>query len=346
MLGSTKARLLATPEVLFNDFVVRCGSDEGARATFQVLISDLVASKHEGVREVAGPGGSDWGIDTYVGEFSDTVTVWQSKFFKRWDEKTKGNPEPPQRGQVRESFNEIVSKAKEHDFTLDSWTLCIPCQLPPIEQKWFDGWKSAKQREHKIDMDILNGPALRRWLLKPDAERVAELYFGSDVLGAAELVAAPPSGIAALSEALFVKQLRAAGHVQTDAARGLYFAAEALFRNMQDRGDTLRLAALEEAHLELHAVWEQHFNDAHPTADAEGRMPGLVRDVLASAAATSDPPPLNLRPAHRKGMVHRLVEASRAGWVSHWQELAADYAPIETALAELFPAAPATEGPS
>lgn len=77
----------------------------GARTRFQRLITDLLGVATPGVSDVAGPGGSDWGIDTYVGELDGIVVVWQSKFFLDWGE--------DQHGQIRQSLNEIVKKSVE-----------------------------------------------------------------------------------------------------------------------------------------------------------------------------------------------------------------------------------------
>jgi hypothetical protein len=54
-----------------------------------------------------------------------------------------------------------------------------------------------------------------------------------------------------VSTALFVRQLEEAGHTETDAARGMFFAAEALARDLAARGNQAGVAALEELHLEF-----------------------------------------------------------------------------------------------
>ena len=66
-------RALATlPDVraLFSHFRLQAGSDAAARVEFQSLVTDLVDVRHPDANEVAGPGGTDWGIDTYVGSLA------------------------------------------------------------------------------------------------------------------------------------------------------------------------------------------------------------------------------------------------------------------------------------
>lgn len=324
MHASALQRLSATPVALFADFSVRAGGHEAARAKFQLLVADLVGTKYGSVREVSGPGGYDWGIDAYVGDFNGTITVWQAKFFPSWDVKRSGGPEPSQRKQVRASFNELMAKAKEKGFRVDQWTLCVACDLPPEEQSWFDNWKATNQRKHKVRIDIETASGMRRWLRKPDSDEIADRYFRDATITGLEPIR-ELSDPAMLSQALFVRQLEEAGHTETDSARALFFAAEALVRSLRERGESGQLEGLRELQYELHALWEQHFNAAQPDADEVGRLEGLIERVLALAAGTPDPQELQLRPAHRRGLVHRLVDEARAGWVLHWRDIAASH---------------------
>jgi hypothetical protein len=280
-----------------------------------MLVTDLVAVRHATANEVAGPGGGDWGIDTYVGRLDDSVVVWQSKFFLDW----KGED---QRGQVRGSFNDLMGKAADEGFHVDAWTLCVPCILPPTEQKWFDTWKAKSVRTHKVKIDLWNGVRLRRYLMQDDAEQVRRTYFtsASEQRGAEPVALA--SDLGAMDNALFVRQLQEAGHLETDAARGMFFAVEALARDLAARGNYAGVAALAELHLEVQGLWEERFNAGLPRSDERGRIAGLVNQVLQDAAQCPDPEGLKLRPAHRRGVAHRLVENARAGWVRHWREIA------------------------
>lgn len=305
--------------VLFGRFLFEAGTEAGARVMFQSLITDLVAVRHPNASEVAGPGGGDWGIDTYVGRLDDSVVVWQSKFFTSWNGED-------QRKQVRNSLDQLMDKAKSESFDVAAWTLCVPCVLAPSEQKWFDGWSARQKRTHPgVKIVLWNGVALRRQLMQPDAADVYRSYFTGD---GAQPPAEPvrrAGDVSGLSDALFVRQLEEAGHIETDAARGLFFAAEALARDLASAGNDTGIAALEELHLEVQSLWEDQFNARVSGADADGTMGDFVAEVLRRAAQCADPVGLRLRPAHRKGIAHRLVEDVRAGWVRHWRDIAADH---------------------
>ena len=303
-------------DVLFSHFQVQAGSLAAARVRFQSLVTELIGVRHPNADEVAGPGGTDWGIDTYVGKLSDDVFVWQSKFFPAW------NSKDPQQ-QVRESFKQLLSKAAENGLTVRSWTLCVPCILDPAQQLWFDRWAERMKRETGVEINMWNGVHLRRLLLQPDARHVLQEYFPS---GLSEL---PTEGLATATdlslynEALFVKQLEVAGYIQNDSARGSFFAAEVVARDVVGRADPEAIMGLAELDADVHAAWEVRFNHHSPSADSAGRMTDLISEVLADVAALPNPHGLNVRPAHRRGFMHRVVDDRRAGWVTHWRDVAA-----------------------
>lgn len=308
---------LPSSAILFNQLLVIAGTEQGARQLFQMFVFDLISELYPAVNTIAGPGGFDWGIDTYFGQLDDSVTVWQAKFFWPWEGET-------QRKQVRDSFKMLIEKSKEHDFKVDAWTLCVPCVLEPLEQKWFDGWVS-RNKKHGVRMQLWNGDTLRYLLGKVDTIHLFRKYFLSDVDAPSVELVTTTDNISSLDDALFVHQLEEAGHLENDAAKGLFFAAEALVRDVSARGNPLAVAALQELHLEIQSRWESRFNALAPTADSVGRMAGLIDQTLIDAVATPDPAGINLRPAHRKGAAHRLVEDKRAGWVLHWRAIAASH---------------------
>lgn len=203
--------------------------------------------------------------------------------------------------------------------------MCVPCVLPPEEQKWFDNWIPRQNRDYGVKVQLWNGVELRRQLMQPDTDSVYRAYFADDGARYAAESVRVIGDVSDLGDALFVRQLEEAGQVETDAARGLFFAAEALVRDLAAAGNRAGVAALEELHLEVQSLWETQFNMRAPAADVQGRMVGFVEDVLREAAQCSDPEGLRLRPAHRRGVVHRLVEDMRAGWVRHWRDIAATH---------------------
>lgn len=313
-------------KAMFVRFLSDSGDEAAARTRFQRLVTDLVMVKLPGASEVAYPGGGDWGIDTYVGSLDSDIVVWQSKFFTAWG--------TTQQGEIRESFKQVITKAKDQGFTVTAWTLCVPSILPPDQQKWFDGWRERQFRGTGVRIDLWTGVHIRSALQQADSRDLRELYFPNQTPIGNDVAVAALTNPEALSDALFVVQLEAAGHTETGAAKGFFFAAEAMARDVAGRGVSAEVSALTEAELEAHGTWEQAYNAKTGSASAAGRMVGLVDDVNNGVALLAGTPELRLRPAHRRGLVHRLVEATRAGWVTHWRDVAAAHlgTPAGTAL--------------
>jgi len=105
-----------------------------------------------------------------VGRLDSAISVWQSKFFMDWTGET-------QRKQVRESFKQIVAKAKAHGVSLDVWILALPINLSPTERKWFDTWSSKQANTHGMTIELWGGTQLRHKLMRPDAEHLYTAYF-------------------------------------------------------------------------------------------------------------------------------------------------------------------------
>ena len=314
---TTVIRELPDHKAMFVRFLSDSGDDAAARTRFQRLITDLVMVRMPDASEVAYPGGGDWGIDTYVGSLDGDLTVWQSKFFTTWGK--------TQRQQIRESFKQVMTKASEQGFTVAAWTLCAPSIFPPDEQKWFDGWKQRESRRTGVRIDSWNGAQIRFALQQPDARYLRDLYFPESIPVGNDVPVAPLVNPSVLSDSLFVTQLETAGYSENDAAKSFFFAAEAMARDVAAHGVPAQVNALFEAELEVHGIWEHSYNTKSRSASKDGRIVGIVEDVNSGAANMANTAELRLRPAHRRGLVHRLVETARAGWVTNWRDIAAEY---------------------
>jgi hypothetical protein len=319
--------ILAEPALLFQRFAQDAGSQGAARANFQLLATNLIKVKHPDATTVEGAGGRDWGIDAFAGQLAGgDIRIWQSKFFLEWNSKSSQD-------QVRDSFKSAVENAKAKKYTIKRWTLVVPCVLPPDQMKWFDGFAKRNEKRTGIAIDMWNGEELRHQLILADAIDVRREYFPHTVdpttAGTNDERAEPvqfPEDVTQFEGALFLHQLRAAGRTETDAACAIFYATEALVRDYEARGQATALASMDELHLEVQGIWEKHFNNESPLAPPDGRMPHLVDLVVDEAAACADPPGIFLRPVHKKGTAHRLVENTRAGWVTNWRDVAAKHA--------------------
>ncbi len=298
------------------------GGKEGAREKFEALITQLVGLQHKGVMRVeANPG--DWGIDAFVGEIDGVVSVWQAKFFI-------GGVGKSQKEQIGESFDQVVAKVKEEGFTVDAWTLCIPVDLDAPTHQWWAKWKRAQEKKHKLRIELWDKSRLGRFILTPDAASLRAAYFPG-VPGPAPFVpeVLPFPDDVEYEEMLFIKQLRAANVAEVESAKQQFFNAEALGREVADKRLPDQMRALDGEQADLHSMWEDRFNERTSANPEDELLPGLHASVMAAiearqAAAPIEPLPMHL--IHRKGVMHQVVDAGRAGWVRSFRQIAHDHA--------------------
>ncbi len=302
----------------------------GARQDFEEMIGQLVKAVRPGVAGMIAANPGDWGIDVFVGDLGGMVTVWQSKYFM---------PEvggKSHQAQIRESFDSVVKNASEQGFTLTQWILCVPSSMDGPMAKWWANWKRRKERETGIMIELWDDNELRAQLLSPDAASVRRHYYEP----AARPMPRDPVSVVELAEedaekldtALFVRQLREAGHVEVTASKRQFFNADLMAREVFDKGVPAEVAALSSADAVVHGIWEDHFNEACQ-GEQDARLPGLHKAVMGEIRAqhTTVGAGLPGGPVHTGGLMHRVVDNRRAGWVRHWRRIAGEHVGPETA---------------
>lgn len=316
----------------FRIHAIDAGSEDGGRVVFHRMLSGLVGIEHPTATDLrANPG--DWGIDVMVGSLVKTILIWQSKYFHE-------DIGDSQKKQIRESFASAMRHADLNGYSVDAWTLCVACELSPAERKWWDGkvreW--TKQYPH-VQFDLWDAPRLRRKLASPDAQDVWAEFYGpdKDILEARKATvdstaAGPP--MISLEEtpdydgALFTRQMAVAGIAEMDGQRMAFFNADLLVRDVIARSMPSEMAAVAEIDATLLSTWE----DAHadpatgPTPESYSESARrLFAGVMSQTKKVVAPPELPLRDVHKRGLMHRIVEDSRAGWVHDWRDIAAEH---------------------
>ena len=312
----------------FRVHAIAAGSDDGGRVLFQRMLCGLVAVEYKTATEVR-PDPGDWGIDVIVGSLTESVLIWQSKYFY---EKIGDS----QKRQIRESFASAMKHAKNNGYRVDAWTLCVACELSAPEKKWWDTKVREWSKEFPdVQVDLWDAPRLRRKLMSPDASAVWAEFYGpgraeasrpestTDEFGPPAL--APRADVPQYEEALFVKQMEVAGITELDAQRYAFFNADLLVRDVAARAVPAQVAAVDEVDATLHSAWELAVADPETTPNAqeyEGSAKKLFTSVMRAASSSQAPRELPLRPIHTSGMMHRIVDHARAGWVHDWRAVA------------------------
>ncbi|MEM9548477.1 MAG: hypothetical protein AAGA77_21005, partial [Bacteroidota bacterium] len=91
---------------------------------FAELCSMIISSYYPNAKSIDGRGG-DKGVDTFIGEFEGHVQIFQHKYYLN---KLTSS-------QKRHIAASLLSACMYHNPY--KWILCIPKNLLPSEQKWF-----------------------------------------------------------------------------------------------------------------------------------------------------------------------------------------------------------------
>jgi hypothetical protein len=153
--------------VKFTDLQLIYGQ-AGAREKFEELAAHLIRSERPDVERLRIVHG-DSGIDAHEGALSDTagVDVYQIKFFLEIRDS--------QKAQIRESFNQAF---RNGEFSMKSWTLCLPIEMSLDEKKWFEMWKARQESKTGIKIRAIWGASrLEELLLQEKNRHLKESYF-------------------------------------------------------------------------------------------------------------------------------------------------------------------------
>ncbi|RSO10042.1 serine/threonine protein kinase [Streptomyces sp. WAC 06783] len=286
------------------------------------MVAQLANATTPNVRMIAAHPG-DWGIDAFAGDLGGAITVWQSKYFMPMVTTSHSQ-------QIRESLANGLKAAAANDHTIAIWILCIPSSMDGPAAKWWDGWKKRQEKEHGILIELWDETALVKKLLSREGDEVRRAYYepfsppsAAPVQEELRLVVDVEEDKAVeLDSALFVRQMTEAGHVELDSAKQQFFNADLVAREIHHKGVPAEMAALSSADATLHAVWEMQFNEC--SVEDALRLHGRVwREVRSEHDKL--PKVLRLELVHSWGLVHRLVEHRRAGWVRHWRQIASSH---------------------
>ncbi|MDX2403906.1 serine/threonine protein kinase [Streptomyces microflavus] len=321
-MNSSMPVAAGVPPIHFGVRELRSGNADGGRADFEQMLAQLASATNPNVRMIAvNPG--DWGIDAFAGDLGGAITVWQSKYLMP---KTTTNHSQ----QIRESLTNALKAASANGHTIKLWILCIPSSMDGPAAKWWDGWKKRKERDHGLVIELWDETTLVKKLQSPEGDQVRRAYYevftpAAPVQEQMRLVLDVEEDKAtALDSALFVRQMTEAGHVELDSAKRQFFNADLVAREVAHKGVPSEVAALSSADATLHGIWEMQFNEC----SSEGSLPALHGRVWREVRSEQDklPKALRLEVTHSWGLVHRLVDNRRAGWVTHWRQIASGHA--------------------
>lgn len=307
---------------------VRAGGEMGARDDFESMIGQLASALYPGARMIAANPG-DWGIDAFAGQLGGEVVVWQSKYFIPLVAKKHHQ-------EIRNSFKSVCQQAKDQGHALRQWILCVPSDMDGPTTKWWDNWKARQQKSTGVSINLWDANRLRSYLISPDAAHVRRHFYGPATQSKQktwQVTAPDPDRIEEMESSLFISQLKAAGHVEVESAKMQFFNADLMAREIVDKSVPSEISALSEADAHVQMLWEDLYNDACLEAENTA-LSGLHRSVMNEIRDTHDTisRDLNASRVHTRGLMHRVVDDRRAGWIRDWRSIAKRHSPDGAAM--------------
>jgi hypothetical protein len=157
------------PPINFLVHQLRSGT-AGASFEFEQMLALLVQTLDVGDAHLIFTVGGDWGIDVLAGELDGQVTVWQAKYFAN-------GVRHGQLRDIRDSFESARNAADANGYRIDRWVLCIPCSMEAPALRVWQRWRSQRQAEAGIVIDLWDETRLRELLLRPEAAHVLRAFY-------------------------------------------------------------------------------------------------------------------------------------------------------------------------
>ena len=288
------------------------GGKPGGQKLFEDLIVDLVGAVHPTARSIE-PNPGDWGIDVIVGNLNggSDVHIWQAKYFIDGCGRN-------QQAQIRDAYKQAVAKAREKQYQLRSWTLCIPVAMEPDTARWWDAW--VKRQKDGVKIQLWQENHLRLKLMAEDNRQIYTYYFEQSAGASAKpstrrLRELDPEAAAELESALFMRQMREARldtSGQLTAAKHAFFNAELVAVDVNNRGVSNELDAIAQVRSENQSVWSADFGAARQQT-TDRILPGLHGTVTTHLRQLHGDAenPLRLHFVHREGVMRSLSSPVR-----------------------------------
>ena len=312
-----------THDINFQHMTILYHEVEAARQKFQELVGSLIQIQFKDAHSIR-PSPGDWGIDVFVGDLTDACFVWQAKFFPEGLNEAR-------KGEIRDSFNTVMSKSKEQGFTVDVWSLCIPCSLSAEETQWWEQWKAKQLRKFDISIKLMDENVLRTALEAPEAHHLVDLYLKNTQIHGSSSITMDEMPIQELpsdidySESLFIKKLTDGGISECNSAKEQFFNAELLVQEITDKGVENEVKSLVSLRKKIHSMWETKYNKAETADNFSQIYPETMEYIEAQDKQLLFSPAIKASFFHKKGIVHQMANKCEVGWTKKFREVYQNY---------------------
>jgi hypothetical protein len=225
-----------------------------------------------------------------------------------------------------------MQKSTEENFTVDAWTLCIPCSLSPKESKWWEKWRKEKMAENNLEIQLMDETDIRTQLEFPEAEHIRLGYFSNNptiayyflesIKGKTEREIQELPEPSLFSNAIFIKKLKAAGITEFISAKTQFFNAELLTQEIIDKGDFSEIKSLKGLKEKIRSMWETRFNEAFALPDDQMVIlySAVMKTIEEQDQRSLHHPNLMATLIHKQGIVHQMSNDCQVGWTKDFRK--------------------------
>lgn len=300
--------------------------DAGARDIFEKICTELMQCKFGEAHSVRVSQG-DGGIDVFAGDFSNSIDVYQCKYF------IDGIGDA-QKTQIRESFNTAINS---DEYKMNKWFLCVPCILDIKEHTWWWGWKRKKEEKYKISIGLLDGSLLISELKKYnlyntifDNEtmlllneimsylQVKKRYYEEMIYEIDDLSELD------YDDCIFIKKLECANIIDVNSCKKEFFNAEIVKSSIESKASLDELRVYKNLQSKIQSVWSSQYRLYSDDYDGNmliGKTYERIEDLDTTTLQASD----DISLIAKKGILHQLSDECRVGWLKDYTEKLEQY---------------------
>ncbi|GCD11310.1 ABC-three component system protein [Clostridium tagluense] len=301
-------------------------TDGGAREIFEKICIQLMQLKFNNAYPVAVSQGDD-GIDIFVGDFSDSIDVYQCKYF------IDGIGDS-QKSQIRESFNRAVSTDR---YKLNNWFLCLPCVLTEKEHMWWWSWKKRMEDKYKKNIKIYDGSLLISELKEYD---IYNTLFDNDTIILLnqilsclqdrkryyEEIIYETDDLSDLGydDCIFIKKLECAHIFEKEMCMKEFFNAEIAKSTIESKGNLKDLKVYRQLKSKIHSIWYPQYMQYADEIDGNillAKTYERIEEFDTTTLHTID----DISLIAKKGMLHQLSNECKVGWIKNYAEKLEQY---------------------
>ena len=301
-------------------------TDGGAREIFEKICIQLMQSKFNNAYPVKVSQGDD-GIDIFVGHFSNSIDVYQCKYFI-------DGVGDSQRAQIRESFNRAVSTDR---YTLNNWYLCLPCVLNEKEHIWWWSWKKKMEDKYNVRIKLYEGSLLITELKKYD---IYDTLFDNDIMVFLnqillhlqdmkryyEEIIYENDDLSGLGydDSIFIKKLECAHIFEKEMCKKEFFNAEIAKITIESKGNVKDLKVYNQLKYKIQSIWYPQYMQYAEEIDGNillAKTYERIEEFDTTTLKTID----DISLIAKKGMLHQLSDECKVGWVKNYEEKLEQY---------------------